>query len=161
MATVILLGVNPLKLPQLTRILENDFPEVVITSGNQSDHQDVGDFHQKFGLPRPLLPHILDPVTFDYRRRFLHEELTELEEAYEKKDLHGYADALIDLVYVAHGTAVMSGIPWAPLWHQVHLAKMSKVRATSPEQSKRGSALDVIKPVDWVAPDFTSWLGPK
>lgn len=161
MATIILRGVNPIKLDQLTRILQNDFPEVVIVSGNQSDHQDVRDFHQKFGLLSPSYPHILDPGTFEYRRKFLHEELTELEEAYEKKDLHGYADALIDLVYVAHGTAAMSGIPWAPLWNEVQRANLGKVRAQSVSESKRGSALDVIKPKGWVGPNFEPWLGPR
>lgn len=38
-------------------------------------------------------------------------------------------------------------------WRRVHAANMAKVRATSAEQSKHGSAQDIIKPEGWTAPD--------
>ena len=38
-------------------------------------------------------------------------------------------DALIDLTYVAMGTAYMMGLPWQDLWDEVQRANMSKVRA--------------------------------
>lgn len=124
-----------------------------------TDHQDVRDFHEKFGVPQGDEPCMLDLATYMFRKNFLQEELDEFMEAYSEGDLHKAADALVDLVYVAHGTAAMMGLPWASLWNEVQRANMSKVRATSAEQSKRGSALDVIKPEGWTGPDFTPWLG--
>jgi predicted HAD superfamily Cof-like phosphohydrolase len=41
---------------------------------------------------------------------------------------------------------------WDELWDDVQRANMTKVRATSAEQSKRKSTLDVIKPAGWVGP---------
>ena len=58
------------------------------------------------------------------------------------------ADALIDLVYVAMGTAVMMGLPWQQLWDDVQRANMSKVRGTT----HRGHTVDVSKPPGWVGP---------
>lgn len=124
-----------------------------------TDHQDVRDFHEKFGVPQGDEPCMLGLATYMFRKNFLQEELDEFMEAYSEGDLHKAADALVDLVYVAHGTAAMMGLPWASLWNEVQRANMSKVRATSAEQSKRGSALDVIKPEGWTGPDFTPWLG--
>lgn len=38
-------------------------------------------------------------------------------------------------------------------WDRVHAANMAKERATSADQSKHGSAQDIIKPEGWTAPD--------
>ena len=38
-------------------------------------------------------------------------------------------------------------------WDRVHKANMAKERATSADQSKHGSAQDIIKPAGWTAPD--------
>lgn len=38
-------------------------------------------------------------------------------------------------------------------WDRVHAANMAKERATSADQSKHGSAQDIIKPAGWTAPD--------
>jgi len=44
------------------------------------------------------------------------------------------------------------------LWNEVQRANMSKVRASSESQSKRGSSLDVIKPEGWRGPDIQGVL---
>lgn len=124
-----------------------------------TDHQDVRDFHDKYGLARPSEPTLLDLNTYHFRQKFMQEELDEFTKAYGEGDLHGAADALVDLVYVAQGTADMMGLPWASLWNEVQRANLRKVRATSAEQSKRGSTLDVVKPAGWVGPNFVPWLG--
>ena len=95
----------------------------------------------------------------DYRVGFLHEELDELCLSYEDSDLEGCADALIDLVYVAMGTALMMGLPWEKLWNEVQRANMAK-RLAKPDgsDSKRGSPLDVVKPPGWVGPDHSAAL---
>lgn len=124
------------------------------TFGPLSNYEDVCAFHEKFGLNSPIKPTLLDQDTLAYRLKFLEEELFEFRVSSIGDDLPGMADALIDLVYVAMGTAYMMGLPWQSLWNEVQRANMSKVRASSAEQSKRGSSLDVVKPAGWVGPDI-------
>lgn len=151
--------VNPLDV--LPRVSSN----LGILFGSQdvrlSDSESVKNFQEKFNVPIAATPEMLSPSTAEYRIKFMNEELTEFVDSQAQGDLHGAADALIDLAYVVHGTALMMGLPWAALWSEVQRANMSKVRATDASQSKRGSALDVVKPEGWVGPDFTMWLGEK
>lgn len=127
-----------------------------------NNFEDVKAFHEKYSVPCSPIPALLDWKTMDYRIRFLNEELTELGMSYEQDDLEGCADALVDLVYVALGTALMMGLPWEKLWNEVQRANMTK-RLAKPDgsDSKRGSPLDVIKPPGWVGPDHSAALsGP-
>lgn len=93
-----------------------------------------------------------------YRMKFMLEELNEFKDAYVDGDRVKMFDALIDLVYVATGTALFMGIDpgqWEAGFAAVHQANMAKVRAERPEQSKRGSIFDVVKPEGWVSPEPT------
>lgn len=143
-----------------------DQPEVVkqpVVGGDSSaqfrERQDVIHFHQKFGVPVATEPSFLNCEAYAFRVKFMQEELDEFREAHSTGDMHGAADALVDLVYVVQGTAHMMGLPWPLLWSEVQRANITKVRATDASQSKRGTALDVIKPPGWVAPDHTAALG--
>lgn len=120
---------------------------------------DVLAFQQKFEVPMASQPTFLDDAAFNFRFKFLEEELTEFRDSHLAGDMHGAADALVDLDYVLHGTALMMGLPWPRLWDEVQRANMTKERATHAGQSKRKSALDVIKPPGWTAPDHTAALG--
>ena len=124
-----------------------------------SDFSEVGRFHQKFGLPvvnevdrETVNPKLVPREVFEFRLRFLREELRELTQAYEDGDLEVIADSLVDLVYVALGTAHFHGLPWEELFAEVQRANLSKERAVSSEHSKRGSSLDVVKPAGWTPP---------
>ena len=86
------------------------------------------------------------------------EELTEIEAAYEASDLPGVLDGLIDLVYVALGTGVCMGLPWAAAWEEVHRANMSKVRGANASRDLSTHAVDLIKPPDWRPPDLDAVL---
>jgi len=124
------------------------------------ENNDVRVFHQKFGIPMALAPSFLDVRTRNYRVDFMQEELDEFYDACEKKDLAGAADALVDLVYVAHGTALMMGLPWQKIWDEVQRANMSKERAKADgSNSKRRTGLDIVKPKGWVGPDHSKALG--
>ena len=119
---------------------------------------DVGAFHRKFQLPHlgdGRLPHLPPPDVYEFRRRFLHEELREVEEAYARGDLAAFFDGLMDLVYVAYGTAHLAALPWHAGWAEVQRANLSKVRAASEAdpRSTRGHALDVVKPPGFTPPD--------
>lgn len=123
------------------------------------ERTDVLAFQQKFNVPMAAVPSFLGEQAFEFRLRFLQEELDEFARDHAAGDMHGAADALVDLAYVLHGTALMMGLPWASLWAEVQRANMAKVRATHASESKRGSALDVVKPEGWKAPDHTAALG--
>lgn len=136
-----------------------------------SNFRDVGEFHEKFELdvvhedcyencqhkPRPRDE--WNGELIEFRARFLREELDEFNEGVRERDHAKMADALIDLVYVAMGTAHLLGYPWEELWDEVQRANMSKVRA-SPDgsNSKRRSRWDVVKPLGWTPPEIDAVL---
>lgn len=136
---------------------------------------DVADFHRKYGLEYAGQPRALLGELGEFRKKFLEEELREykkdmyrasyyvgLWEAQRGVDkappflvashLEGMLDALVDLVYVAVGTAHLHGFDFAEAWRRVHSANMMKVRAERASDSKRGTTFDVVKPPGWVAP---------
>lgn len=119
---------------------------------------DIKNFHEKFHRSYDGGPRKLDPAMQEFRTRFLKEELDEYKEAVRFGDLEKQFDALIDLVYVAVGTAYLSGFPFRKGWHRVHTANMAKVEATSAEQSTRGYAGDIIKPKGWKPPYLTDLI---
>jgi predicted HAD superfamily Cof-like phosphohydrolase len=126
-----------------------------------SNGQDVFDFHVKFLVPMAPRPALLDADSQEFRVKFMQEELNEFVEACNDRNLLKAADALVDLVYVALGTALMMGVPWTKLWNRVQRKNMLKERAADDgSNSARGSPLDVIKPRDWTPPDHTPDLGP-
>jgi predicted HAD superfamily Cof-like phosphohydrolase len=123
------------------------------------DFDSVTAFHRKFGLPARSEPGFLDDDAADFRVKFMEEELEEFRVALEEGDLPGAADALVDLNYVSLGTAVMMGLPWPELFAEVQRANMAKERAAPDgSDSARGSALDVVKPDGWRAPDIAGVL---
>ena len=120
--------------------------------------QDIIDFHQKFQVSPSPMPSLL-PVELEmFRYNFMIEELTEYRKAYKDGNLHDAFDALIDLVYVALGTAYLMNLPFDQGWSTVHDANMKKERTYDATKSKRNSAFDVIKPPAWKAPDHTAAL---
>lgn len=138
--------------------------------------QDIADFHEKFDLAYNGPPRNLPVEMQRFRLRFLREELNEymlhserlelLDKAGGDKtdeyirEMEGQIDALVDLVYVALGTAYLHGYNFDEAWRRVQEANMKKVRATAEEQSKRGSTLDVVKPDGWVPPDHLDLVMP-
>lgn len=116
---------------------------------------DVFRLHEKFGLLYNLeLTHI-DDKTLVLRHNFLAEELDELRAAIFANDLPGIADALIDIVYVAKGTAVMLGLPWEQLWADVQRANMEK-RKIEPTPTDHHGGL--VKPEGWTPPQTADIL---
>lgn len=133
-----------------------------------SNFEDVGEFHAKFGLHRVTseggtMP---QPVTDDlirFRTAFMLEEIEEfIDAAHETYDHAGMFDALLDLVYVAMGTAHLLGYPWQTGWDEVQRANMQKQRAAADgSNSKRNSQWDVIKPEGWKAPGIREILADR
>jgi predicted HAD superfamily Cof-like phosphohydrolase len=131
-----------------------------------TDFGDVGQFHKKFGLhsvthdgsgPRDLTPHELKDL-LQFRIDFMQEELNEFSGAAWDGDDARMFDGLLDLVYVAMGTAHLLGYPWQAGWQLVQTANMKKERASSIDMSTRRSLLDVVKPEGWCPPDIEGLL---
>lgn len=125
---------------------------------------DVVAFHRKFGLEYKGPPRELPADLQTFRTKFMDEELDEykagvillrhaITEDERTEAAEQMLDSLVDLVYVALGTAHMHGFDFNSAWRKVQEANMAKVRCERAEDSKRGSTFDVIKPAGWVAPD--------
>jgi predicted HAD superfamily Cof-like phosphohydrolase len=126
------------------------------------EFEDVRKFHKRFGLLCFDKPGTLSHRKLVERIEFMREELNEfidgcgLDQApphldyktARPQDMAQMADALVDLVYVALGTAVQLGLPWDWLWDDVQRANMAKVRG----ETKRGHKVDVTKPPGWQGP---------
>lgn len=128
-----------------------------------SNFDDVGAFHRKFDLPVTTdgRPREIDSDLIGFRWRFLIEELGEFFDGMADNDHAQMFDALIDLVYVALGTAHLLNYPWQRGWDAVQAANMGKIRAARDgSDSKRGSGWDVVKPDGWQPPDIAAILAP-
>jgi predicted HAD superfamily Cof-like phosphohydrolase len=119
-----------------------------------SDNTDVQAFHERFQVPVRTEPQALEESELQFRVKFMREELEEYEISAEEGDLAKMFDALIDLVYVAHGTALMHGFPWEEGWRRVQAANMAKISAKDAGIAGR-HPLDVVKPEGWTAPDLS------
>ena len=121
-----------------------------------TNFEKVGECHEKFGFTvsdnSSQLP---STELLLFRLRFLHEEIGELMKAIGDRDVVEVADALIDLTYVAMGTAHYCNLPWEQLFSEVHRSNMQKERATKDTPSKRGRGdNDLVKPIWWTKPDI-------
>lgn len=107
--------------------------------------RDIKDFHEKFGIAYSGPPRALPYQLKRLRDKFMTEELGE----YQTTDnLEKELDAIVDLVYVALGTAHLHGFDFDEAWRRVHEANMKKVRAPGDAEHKLG----VLKPEGWKAP---------
>ena len=115
---------------------------------------DIDRFHKKFGFEKTDKPDIPDdPELVNFRTSFLLEELAEYSQAITKKDTAGALDALVDIVYIALGTAWLFNLPFERAWKEVQRANMEKIRAKD-TTGKRGTKFDVIKPKNWKPPNI-------
>tara|TARA_R110000868_G_scaffold5782_1_gene33932 strand:- start:12722 stop:13114 length:393 start_codon:yes stop_codon:yes gene_type:complete len=111
---------------------------------------DVAKFHLEIlGVEQPELPTLISKDFAMERFRFLAEETNEFLEAMLEADMTKAVDGLLDTIYVALGTLYFMGVPVQECWNAVQKANMSKRRGVT----KRGNALDAVKPPGWVAPE--------
>lgn len=87
----------------------------------RTDFHDVAAMHRKYGFPpwdqTPMFdkpqPKAIPQKWMQFRIQFLIEEQIEFIHAIDDRDLVQATDALVDLAYVAYGTALFAGItPW-------------------------------------------------
>jgi len=88
----------------------------------------VAAFHDTFNMPVLAHPTIPDEKRCALRVSLLQEELNELKEAIDDKDIVGIADALADLQYVLSGAVLEFGLgpKFKALFDEVQRSNMSK-----------------------------------
>lgn len=143
---------------------------------------DIIQFHKKYDISYDGKPRVLPDEYNNFRIKFMQEELDEYIEAASqatlelncaelqsdfllppdegefKIELAKALDALVDLVYVALGTAYLHGFDFNTAWQRVHEANMKKIRVAKVEDSTRGSEYDVVKPAGWVPPSHSDLI---
>lgn len=112
---------------------------------NKDPYTMVRDFHEKF----ELFVNKDNAELQAARVRHMQEELDEYKTAIKENNREQQLDALVDLVYVALGTAHYEDFDFNEAFARVHVANMKKVR----KASKR-SQWDVVKPAGWTAPNI-------
>lgn len=127
-------------------------------SKQKTMYDDVATFHKKFNIPTAgngpcQMP---DQSIIEYRTKFLKEELVEFMEACEEGSLVDAFDALLDIAWVAMGTAHYFGAPWEEGWEEVARANMDRVLVTRENcpPEKRYRRHMVMKPEGWKPPDL-------
>jgi 8-oxo-dGTP pyrophosphatase MutT (NUDIX family)/predicted HAD superfamily Cof-like phosphohydrolase len=113
----------------------------------------VREFHRAFDGP---VAAVANPRPAEWKDRisFLQEEFDEYVEAARVGDLAAVADALADMVYVVHGTALTYGIPLDEVLAEVHRSNMSKLGADG--RPILGADGKVVKGPGFVAPDVAA-----
>ena len=112
------------------------------TKKNQMNKLDVlnqvAAFHRTFQHPILSNPQLPTEDRCKLRLALLFEELKELEEAIEKKDIVEVADALCDIQYVLTGAILEFGIgkKFEKLFEEVQRSNMSKVCNTREESEQ-------------------------
>lgn len=97
--------------------------------------QMVAEFHDTFGHPILQQPTIPDEKRCKLRVSLIQEELNELQEAIDERDIVGIADALCDIQYVLSGAVLEFGLhqQFDALFSEVQRSNMSKACATEKE----------------------------
>ncbi len=124
-------------------------PRWFLNKKGKSMFNKIKEFHEKFGLEYNGDPRQLSAEMQKFRCKFLLEEITEYLMATMDGDIVEQLDALVDIVYVALGTAYLQGFDFNEAFRRVHEQNMKKVRVENPSESKRGTSFDVIKPPGW------------
>jgi predicted HAD superfamily Cof-like phosphohydrolase len=95
----------------------------------------VAEFHRTFKHPILEKPQIPSKLRSDLRVSLIAEELQELQEAIEKKDIVEVADALCDIQYVLAGAVLEFGLgeKFRELFDEVQRSNMSKACQTEAE----------------------------
>jgi len=90
------------------------------------------------------------------RLDLIREELSELEEAIEKKDIKEVADALTDILYVTYGAGHAFGVNLDKCFAEVQNSNMSKLGLDGkPIYNENGK---VMKGPDYFKPDLSKFV---
>ena len=121
-----------------------------------SNFSKVGTFMKTFGQDVKTKPSFSTDKINKLRIDLIKEELDELSEAMNNKDLLEVADALTDILYVTYGAGHAFGIDLDKCFEEVQNSNMSKLGADGkPIYNESGK---VMKGPDYFKPDLSKFL---
>ena len=121
-----------------------------------SNFEKVGKFMKTFGQKIITKPQFPDEKTMKLRFDLIQEELNELKEAIDTKNLKEVADALTDILYVTYGAGCAYGINLDKCFKEVQRANMSKLgKDGKPIYNEKGK---VMKGPDYLEPNLKQFV---
>jgi len=133
-----------------TLILENLYGE------NMTNFEKVKKFMQIFGQEVRTKASFPNDKIVSLRVELIREELSELKEAIEKKNIKEVADALTDILYVTYGAGHAFGIDLDKCFEEVQKSNMSKLgNDGKPIYNENGK---VMKGPDYFKPNLDKFV---
>ncbi len=121
-----------------------------------SNFESVKKFMQTFGQQIKEKAEFPDEKITKLRYELIEEELQELKEAIDKKDIKEVADALTDILYVTYGAGHAFGINLDKCFQEVQNSNMSKLDQNGkPIYNEKGK---VMKGPNYFKPDSTKFV---
>ena len=121
-----------------------------------TNFEKVKQFMQTFGQEVKTKASFSDEKTNQLRLDLITEELEELKNAMESKDLLEVADALTDILYVTYGAGHAFGINLDKCFDEVQNSNMSKLgKSGKPIYNESGK---VMKGPNYFKPDLSKFL---
>ena len=121
-----------------------------------TNFQKVKIFMQTFGQDVKSKPSFSTEKINDLRYNLIKEELYELKQAIDNKDLLEVADALTDILYVTYGAGHAFGIDLDKCFEEVQNSNMSKLgKDGKPIYNEAGK---VMKGPNFYKPDLSKFL---
>ena len=121
-----------------------------------TNFQKVKTFMQTFGQDVKSSPAFSTDKINDLRYNLIKEELDELKQALDIKDLLEVADALTDILYVTYGAGHAFGIDLDKCFDEVQNSNMSKLGSDGkPIYNDAGK---VMKGPDYFKPDLSKFI---
>ena len=121
-----------------------------------TNFQKVKTFMQTFGQDVKSSPAFSTDKINDLRYNLIKEELDELKQALDNKDLLEVADALTDILYVTYGAGHAFGIDLDKCFDEVQNSNMSKLG--SDRKPIYNDAGKVMKGPDYFKPDLSKFI---
>ena len=121
-----------------------------------TNFESVKKFMQTFGQEIKTKASFPNDKITKLRINLIREELSELEEAIEKKDIKEVADALTDILYVTYGAGHAFGINLDKCFEEVQNSNMSKLGPDGkPIYNENGK---VMKGPDYFKPNLNKFV---
>ena len=121
-----------------------------------TNFEKVGTFMKTFGQEVKLKPSLSSDKINSLRLDLIKEELDELKDAIDKKDLVEVADSLTDILYVTYGAGHAFGINLDKCFEEVQNSNMSKLDINGkPIYDEKGK---VMKGPNYFKPDLSKFI---
>ena len=121
-----------------------------------TNFESVKKFMQTFGQEVGTSASFPNDKIISLRLDLIREELLELQEAIENKDIKEVADALTDILYVTYGAGHAFGINLDKCFQEVQNSNMSKLGSDGkPIYNEHGK---VMKGPDYFKPDLSKFV---